>query len=101
MAPLKNKYSTMMAVTSDFASFNQSNHLFSGFHSNANLKFLNDIGYRITSYNGVNEHLKGLRRDSKTILNGATLGFFKKNGPNPASFCLFPLFSRYNFNNTN
>ena len=27
--------------------------------------------------------------------------FFKKNGPIPASFCLFSLFSRYNFNNTN
>ena len=26
---------------------------------------------------------------------------FLKNGPVPASFCLFSLFSRYNFNNTN
>ena len=27
--------------------------------------------------------------------------FFLKNGPIPASFCLFSLFSQYNFNNTN
>ena len=27
--------------------------------------------------------------------------FFKKNGPIPASFCPFSLFSQYNFNNTN
>ena len=26
---------------------------------------------------------------------------FLKNGPIPASFCLFSLFSHYNFNNTN
>ena len=29
------------------------------------------------------------------------LSFFKKNGPIPASFCLFSSFSHYNFNNTN
>ena len=29
------------------------------------------------------------------------LVFFKKNGPIPASFCLFLSFSRYNFNNSN
>ena len=30
-----------------------------------------------------------------------TSWFFLKNGPIPASFCFFPLFSHYNFNNTN
>ena len=34
---------------------------------------------------------------TKQILNV----FFKKNGPYPASFCLFLSFSHYNFNNTN
>ena len=34
-------------------------------------------------------------------LHGQASLFFKKNGPIPASFCPFSLFSRYNFNNTN
>ena len=34
-------------------------------------------------------------------LNHSNIFLFFKNGPIPASFCLFSYFSHYNFNNTN
>ena len=41
--------------------------------------------------------------EAKTIIEHNLLitSVFLKNGPIPASFCLFLLFSQYNFNNTN
>ena len=55
----------------------------------------------IGSNSWVFKHHKGNARRTKQFFNQCCKTFFFKNGPVPASFCLFLIFSRYNFNNTN